>query len=44
LKEVKFKMLVHNLDRYVKVILFVKIRISTKPKFLYIILNDTRFV
>jgi predicted enzyme involved in methoxymalonyl-ACP biosynthesis len=38
LKEVKFKMLVHNLDRYVKVILFVKIRISTKPKnctFLY---------
>ncbi|WP_340819128.1 IS5 family transposase [Methanolobus sp. WCC4] len=32
LKEVKFKLLVHNLDRYVKVILIVKIRISTEPK------------
>lgn len=26
-KEVKFKLLVHNLDRYIKVILVVKIRI-----------------
>jgi hypothetical protein len=33
LKEVKFKLLVHNLDRYVKVILVVKMRISTEPKF-----------
>ncbi|WP_342306544.1 hypothetical protein [Methanolobus sp. ZRKC5] len=32
LKEVKFKLLVHNLDRYVKVILVVKMRISTEPK------------
>ena len=31
LKEVKFKLLVHNLDRYVKVILVVKMRISTEP-------------
>jgi Transposase DDE domain. len=31
LKEVKFKILVHNLDRYVKVILVVKMRISTEP-------------
>ena len=35
LKEVKFKLLVHNLDRYVKVILIVKIRNSTKPYDLY---------
>jgi hypothetical protein len=33
LKEVKFKLLVHNLDRYVKVILVVKMRISTEPFF-----------
>ncbi len=32
LKEVKFKILVHNLDRYVKVIIVVKMRISTEPK------------
>ena len=31
LKEVKFKLLVHNLDRYVKVILVVKMRFSTEP-------------
>ncbi|MDI3540029.1 MAG: hypothetical protein PWQ52_1152, partial [Methanolobus sp.] len=31
LKEVKFKLLVHNLDRYVKIIFVVKIRISTEP-------------
>jgi hypothetical protein len=31
LKEVKFKLLVHNLDRYVKVILVVKMRNSTEP-------------
>jgi hypothetical protein len=31
LKEVKFKLLVHNLDRYVKVIFLVKIRISIEP-------------
>jgi predicted enzyme involved in methoxymalonyl-ACP biosynthesis len=31
LKEIKFKLLVHNLDRYVKVILVAKIRISTEP-------------
>ncbi|MBN2110569.1 MAG: IS5 family transposase [Methanosarcinaceae archaeon] len=34
LKEVKFKLLVHNLDRYVKVILLIKMRISTEPKYL----------
>ncbi|WP_319509135.1 IS5 family transposase [uncultured Methanolobus sp.] len=33
LKEVKFKILVHNLDSYVKVIFVVKIRISTEPFF-----------
>nr|WP_321498246.1 IS5 family transposase [uncultured Methanolobus sp.] len=32
LKEVKFKLLVHNLDRYVKAILIVKIRIYTEPQ------------
>ena len=31
-KEVKFKLLVHNLDRYVKVIFVIKMRISTEPK------------
>ncbi|MDG6244876.1 MAG: IS5/IS1182 family transposase, partial [Methanolobus sp.] len=31
LKEIKLKILVHNLDRYVKVILVVKMRISTEP-------------
>ncbi|MDN5310429.1 MAG: hypothetical protein PWP14_1823, partial [Methanolobus sp.] len=31
LKEVKFKLLVHNLDRYVKIIFVVKMRISTEP-------------
>ena len=31
LKEVKLKLLVDNLDRYVKVIFVVKIRISTEP-------------
>ncbi len=31
LKEVKFKLLVHNLDRYVKVTLVVKMRIFTEP-------------
>jgi hypothetical protein len=38
LKKVKFKLLVHNLDRYVKVILVVKMRISTEPKLLTILL------
>jgi predicted enzyme involved in methoxymalonyl-ACP biosynthesis len=33
LKEIKFKLLVHNLDRYVKVILVVKMRFSTEPVF-----------
>jgi len=32
IKEVKFKLLVHNLDRYVKVIFIVQVRISTEPK------------
>ncbi len=31
-KEVKFKLLVHNLDRYVKVIFVIQMRISTEPK------------
>ena len=31
-KEVKFKILVHNLDRYAKVIFGVQIRISKEPK------------
>ncbi|WP_406661848.1 IS5 family transposase [Methanolobus sp. ZRKC3] len=31
-KEVKFKILVHNLDRYVKVIFIIQMRISTEPK------------
>jgi predicted enzyme involved in methoxymalonyl-ACP biosynthesis len=30
-KEVKFKILVQNLDRYVKVVFVIQIRISTKP-------------
>ncbi|WP_342306519.1 transposase [Methanolobus sp. ZRKC5] len=30
-KEVKFKILVHNLDRYVKVIFIIQMRISTEP-------------
>ncbi len=30
-KEVKFKILIHNLDRYVKVIFIVQMRISTEP-------------
>jgi hypothetical protein len=36
-KEVKFKLLVHNLDRYVKVIFIVQMRISTEPYFGYCI-------
>jgi hypothetical protein len=41
LKEVKFKLLVHNLDRYVRVILIVKIRISTEPiQSIILILNE----
>lgn len=32
IKEVKFKVLIHNLDRYVKDVFFVWIRISTEPK------------
>ena len=36
-KEVKLKILVHNLDRYVKVIFVVKIRISTEPHLILII-------
>jgi hypothetical protein len=30
-KEIKFKLLVHNLDRYVKVIFVIQMRISTEP-------------
>ncbi len=30
-KEVKLKLLVHNLDMYVKVVLIIQMRISTKP-------------
>ena len=37
LKEVKFKLLVHNLDRYVKVIFVIQMRISTEPKYKNII-------
>ncbi|KGK98091.1 transposase [Methanococcoides methylutens] len=32
-KEVKFKVLIHNLDRYVKIVCLVWLRISTKPQF-----------
>ncbi|WP_340820853.1 IS5 family transposase [Methanolobus sp. WCC4] len=38
-KEVKSKLLVHNLDRYVKIALISRIRISTKPNFLNNMLN-----
>ncbi|MBC7086807.1 MAG: IS5/IS1182 family transposase, partial [Methanomethylovorans sp.] len=31
LKEVKFKLLVHNLDRSIKVMIVIKMRISTEP-------------
>jgi len=31
-KEVKLKLLVHNLDRYVKVTYIVQMSISTEPK------------
>ncbi|NPE32045.1 IS5 family transposase, partial [Methanococcoides sp. SA1] len=31
LKEIKFKLLVHNLDRYVQVIFIIQMRISTEP-------------
>ncbi|MFA0823645.1 MAG: IS5/IS1182 family transposase, partial [Methanomethylovorans sp.] len=30
-KEVKIKLLIHNLDRHVKVICIAQMRISTKP-------------
>jgi len=33
LKEVKFKLLVHNLDRSIKVMIVIKMRISTEPLF-----------
>ncbi len=33
LKEIKFKLLVHNLDRYARVIFIIRMRISTEPKF-----------
>ncbi len=36
-KEVKFKVILHNLDRYVKTVFFVWIRISTKPKYSFIL-------
>ena len=46
-KEVKFKLLVHNLDRYVKVIFIVQMRISTKPFFrtnrLYILIDGRTY-
>ncbi|KXS46040.1 MAG: transposase, IS4 [Methanohalophilus sp. T328-1] len=32
-KEVKLKVVLHNLDRSVKIVCFVWLRISTKPKF-----------
>ncbi len=32
LKEIKFKVLVHNLDRYARVIFILQMRISTEPK------------
>ena len=38
-KEVKFKILVHNLDRYVKVVLIIQMRISTEPIFLQCLIN-----
>ncbi|WP_394701102.1 hypothetical protein [uncultured Methanolobus sp.] len=41
LKEVKFKLLVHNIDRYVKVIIVVKIRISTEPILILYDIADT---
>ncbi|NPE30282.1 transposase [Methanococcoides sp. SA1] len=31
LKEIKFKVLVHNLDRYVRVIFIIQMRFSTEP-------------
>jgi hypothetical protein len=33
-KEVKFKVILHNLDRFVKTVFLVWMRISTKPKYL----------
>jgi len=32
-KEVKLKVLIHNFDRYVKIVCFVWLRISTEPKY-----------
>ncbi|WP_394357540.1 hypothetical protein [Methanomethylovorans sp.] len=37
LKEVKFKLLVHNIDRSVKVMIVIKMRISTEPIFLLLL-------
>jgi predicted enzyme involved in methoxymalonyl-ACP biosynthesis len=33
--EVKIKLIVHNIDKYVKILLFVRLRISTEPEFAY---------
>jgi transposase len=30
--EVKIKLIVHNIDKYVKILFFVRLRISTEPK------------
>jgi transposase len=35
-KEVKIKLLIHNLDRHVKVICIAQMRISTEPEFLHL--------
>jgi predicted enzyme involved in methoxymalonyl-ACP biosynthesis len=35
-KEVKLKLLVHNLDRHVKVALILQMRISTEPFFCFL--------
>ncbi|MDR6221732.1 hypothetical protein J2750_000164 [Methanococcoides alaskense] len=36
-KEVKFKVILHNLDKYVKTVFFVWMRISTEPILFYFI-------
>ncbi len=35
--EVKIKVIVHNIDKYVKMLLFVQIRISTEPYYIFFI-------
>ncbi len=39
-KEVKIKLLIHNLDRYVKVKYIAQMSISTEPKYLYMCVHE----